>query len=139
MTPVRLTDDTADAVAGATHFVLGGNRVGLAIAEQLQANGHAAAVVDETYDSRAVPGVAGDPTDPSLLAAAGLASAEVAIAGTASDARNLLIAHLVRAQFEVPRVLLLVSDPERLDSLAATGHEPVCVTTALAGAVTQQV
>jgi len=139
-TSLRSTDGTSsDAVAPATHFVLGGEHLGLAIAERLQADGHAVTAVDEAYDSAEIPGVEGSPTDVALLAELGLETASSVIVGTRSDARNLLVAQLVRVHFDVPRIVVLVHDPERVAPLAEAGHHPLCVTTALSETVTERV
>lgn len=136
---IRATDDSsAEVLPRASHFVLGGGQVGLAIATRLRDAGHAAAVVDEGYDAADVPGVAGSPTDVALLAESGLETASTVIAATRSDARNFLIAQLVCAHFDAPRVVVLTHDPDRHSPLAAAGHEPLCVPTALSEAVTEQ-
>lgn len=139
LTSLRPTDSSpADSSPRASHFVLGGDHVGLAIAERLQADGNAVTVVDDGYDAADVPGVAGCPTDVELLAESGLEAASTVIVATRSDARNFLVAQLVRAHFDVPRVVILTHDPDRLSSLAAAGHEPFCVPTALSEAVTER-
>jgi trk system potassium uptake protein TrkA len=111
--------------------VLGGEHVGLSIAERLQADGHAVTVIDERYGSADVPGIEGSPTDVALLTEAGLETASSAIVSTGSDARNFLIAQLVSVNFDVPRIVVLVHDPERVPLLAEAGYEPFCVPTAL--------
>ena len=122
-----------------THFVLGGGRVGATVAERLQADGHAVTVVDETHDHGDVLTVEGTPADLDVLAASGLEGAASAVVGTRSDPRNVLIAQLLRVHFDVPRVIVLVRDPERRSSLVAAGHEPLCVTTALSESVGERV
>jgi len=139
MTSIRPTDTAPlDAGERASHFVLGGERLGQAIAEQLDADGHTVTVVDETPRAGTVPGIEGSPTDVDILAESGLNGADVVIVGTQSDARNLLVAQLVRVHFDVGRIVVLVTDPERYPVLAEAGHEPLCVTTAVARAVTEQ-
>ncbi len=140
MTSIRHTENVSpDDTAQSTHFVLGGEHVALAIAERLQTSGHAVTVVDETYDSEAVPGIEGNPTDVELLTDSGVDGPSAVIVGTRSDSRNLLIAQLVRAHFDIPRTVVLVNDPERLSLLAEAGHEPLCVTTLLSETVTERV
>jgi len=129
---------SSDDAAENTHFVLGGEHVALAVAERLQTDGHAVTVVDETYDSDDVPGVKGPPTDVALLGDSGVDEASTVVVGTRSDSRNLLIARLVRAHFDVARTVVLVNDPERLSLLAEAGHEPVCVTSLVSEAVRDQ-
>ncbi|AUV82470.1 potassium transporter TrkA [Salinigranum rubrum] len=118
-----------------THYILGGDHVGVAIAEQLEANGHRIAIVDESYDSHDIPGFVGDPSAPDALSESGVGAASTVVVATRSDRRNLLIAQLVRARFDVPRVITLVNDPDRLSLFVDAGHEPFCVTTALSETV----
>lgn len=132
-------DTSSDTDSRATHFVLGGRHVALAIAERLQTAGHAVIVVDEGYDATTVPGIDGSPTDLELLSESGMETASTVIAGTQSDARNFLIAQLVRARFDVPRIVVLVNDPEKESPLAEAGHEAFCVTTAVSESVTAAV
>jgi trk system potassium uptake protein TrkA len=95
--------------------------------------------VSESYESPESSGLRGDPTDVLALEAAGVADASTVVVATRSDRRNLLIAQLVRTRFDVPRVVVLVNVPERLEPLAEAGHEPVCVTSALADVLTESV
>jgi Trk K+ transport system NAD-binding subunit len=125
------TGAASDAGDRATHFVLGGAHLGVAIAERLRADGHAVAVVDERSDPADVPVTRASPTDVERLTEAGLETASSVTVATRSDARNVLVAQLVRVHFDVPRTLVLVHDPERVPLLAEAGHEPVCVSTAL--------
>jgi trk system potassium uptake protein TrkA len=131
-------DDSADTVGQERHFVLGGGRTGVAIAEQLQTDGHPVTVVDEECAATDVPAVEGTPTDLDHLTEAELETASTVIVVTQSDAQNFLIAQLVRTHFDIPRIIVLVNDPERLDPLAKAGHEPLCVPSALSETVTEK-
>ncbi|SFR51529.1 NAD-binding protein [Halogeometricum limi] len=140
MTPARANGGTSShEIRAATHYVLGGAHLGTAVAERLQAAGHRVAIVDESYESSDVPGFAGDPAIPDVLAASGVADADVVVVAARSDRRSLLIAQLVRARFDVPRVVALVDKPERTSLFADAGHEPLCVTSAVSAAVGESV
>jgi len=134
-----MTDSHSSDVTDITHCVLGDDQLGIAIADRLHADGTPVAVVNERYESEAVPSTVGELTDRTLLAAAGVDGAETVIVGTRSDRRNLLLAQLVRSRFDVPRVVALVADPDRCDLFADAGHEPFCVTTALSEQVIETV
>lgn len=127
------------AVTDATHYVLGGAHVGTAVAERLVATDRRVAIVDETYEANGIPGIAGDPADVAVLSAAGLDGASTAVVATRSDRRTLLVAQLVRTRFDTTRIVALVEDPDRLPLFEDAGHEPFCVTTALAGALDEAV
>lgn len=126
--------DSYTEAGEATHYILGGAHVGIEIAEQLQAAGHRVAVVDDSYESSDIPGFTGDPATVDVLVRSGVDSASTVVVATHSDHRNLLIAQLVRARFDVPRVIVFVHDPDRASLFADAGHEPFCVTTALGAA-----
>jgi len=129
MTETRSTDP--ETATEPSHVVLGDTRSGV-IARRLRADGHATAVVSETHEQG--DGV----TDPGTLADAGVGDAATVIVTTRSDSRNLLVAQLVRAHFDVPRLLVLVNDPDRTAALAEAGHEPVCVASAVSESVVKE-
>jgi trk system potassium uptake protein TrkA len=135
MIPLRTKGtDPSSETQEATHYILGGATVGIALAKQLQAAGHRVAIVDDSYDSPEIPGFEGDPATVDVLVESGVETAATVIAATGSDRRNLLIAQLVRTRFDVPRVVAFVHDPDRIPLFEDAGHEPFCVTTALAEA-----
>lgn len=136
MIPIPATrGESSSEQTEATHYVLGGAHVGIAIAEQLQAAGHRVAVVDDAYEPREIPGYAGDPTEFDILSDSGLGAASTVVVASRSDRRNFFIAQLVRSRFDVSRVIPFVHHPDRACAFADAGHEPFCVTTALAEAV----
>lgn len=136
MKPNLVTGNEPPNDAGETeYYVLGGGPVGEAVAERLSADGHTTTIVDESYDSSELPGREGDPADIQTLKEAGLSDGATVIVATRRDRRNLLIAQLVRAHFDVSRILVLVNVPNRYDVLVEAGHEPVCATTVLSDAL----
>ncbi len=136
---MRSSNDARADPHTATHYVLGGDRVGTAIAERLHTGGHHVAVVDDAYEPAKVPGIAGDPASVDVLARSGIDSGSTVLVVTPSDRRNLLIAQLVRARFDVQRVIARVNDPDRVPVFADAGHEPFCATTTLAEAAGEAV
>jgi trk system potassium uptake protein TrkA len=136
MIPIRDSGDhSPDETEEITHYILGGTNVGIAIAERLHAAGHGVAIVDESHEPGDIPGVSGDPAAAEVLSESGIEAASTVVVATGLDRRNLLVAQLVRARFDVPRVVAFVNDPDRLPLFAEAGHEPFCVTTALSEAV----
>jgi trk system potassium uptake protein TrkA len=124
-------DESPAPEAPPDYCVLGGDHLGAAVARRLDEQGHTVSLVDETRVPEAVPARQGDPADVDLLAEAGVAHASAVVVATREDSRNLLVAQLVSAHFDVPEVLVLVNVPERCDLVADVGHEPVCATAAL--------
>lgn len=100
-------------------LVVGGGRVGGALALRLEAAGHRAIVLESqaarVEDLVAIlpEGVvfAGDGTDPSVLEGVGIRTVDAVAAVTGNDARNLLIAALARFEFAVPRTIARIVDP----------------------------
>lgn len=125
-------NDASNGTQEVTHYILGGTYVGIRIAEQLQAAGHRVAIVDDSYESNDIPGFDGDPAAVDVLVESGVETGSTVIVVTGSDRRNLLVARLVRARFDVQRVIAFVYNPERVSLFADAGLEPFCVTTALA-------
>jgi Trk K+ transport system NAD-binding subunit len=134
----RSSEQRTDERSSPDHYVLGGGPVGETVARRLRSEGETVAFVDETADP-AAGDVRGDPSDVSTLERTDVGDASTAVVTGSSDRRNLLIAQLVATNFDVPRVLVRVNDPDRADVLGAAGHEPVCAASAFAGVVTEDV
>jgi trk system potassium uptake protein len=100
-------------------LVVGGGRVGAALATLLLGSGHQVDIVELQAERASeltdeLPGArvsVGDGTDPSVLEAAGIRRADVLVAVTGEDARNLVVGSLARAEFGVPRTIARVVDP----------------------------
>jgi Trk K+ transport system NAD-binding subunit len=129
-------DDSADGTA--EYVVLGDGRLGVSIARRLRAAGHTVGLVDERRDATGLPGVTGRPDDRRVLERAGLTDRTTVVVATPRDRRNLLIAGLVRAHFDVADCLVLVNNPDRVEAVAAADHEALCVTSELSAVVTDR-
>jgi len=140
MIPIRFNESSQSKRAkDATHYILGDDHVGIAIAEQLPTNGQRVATVNESHKSDDVPGFVGDPSAIDVLSEAGVGTASTVLVATRSDRRNLLIAQLIRTRFDVSRIITFVNEPDRIPLFAEAGHEPFCVTSALSQAVGEAV
>jgi trk system potassium uptake protein TrkA len=100
-------------------IIAGGGRTGSHLAALLLSQGHEVRLVEWRPDTltslhRELPTEVifeGDPTDPSVLVAAGIERANVIAAVTANDADNLVIASLGRFHFNVRRIIGRVNNP----------------------------
>jgi trk system potassium uptake protein TrkA len=102
-------------------LVVGGGRVGTALATLLRDSGNTVTIFDEhpsvlarlrdAFGSEHVR--AGGFTNPGALEAAGARAVDVVAATTADDACNLVITCLARFHFGVPRTVARIVDPAR--------------------------
>jgi trk system potassium uptake protein TrkA len=100
-------------------IIAGGGRTGSHLATRLLSQGHEVRLVEARADTlvnlhRELPTEAlfeGDPTDPATLVAAGIQTAHVVAAVTASDPDNLIITSLARFQYHVRRIIGRVNNP----------------------------
>ena len=98
-------------------IIVGGGRVGRALATRLERRGEFVVIVDRDDDAIEATREAGftvhegDGTDPSVLKAAGAAEAKILVAATSTDDANLLISQLARTTFGIDRVFARVNDP----------------------------
>ncbi|MFB6280804.1 MAG: NAD-binding protein [Haloferacaceae archaeon] len=137
----KLIDPTdAPGTGEANVYVLGGGSTGVAVARRLRAEDRSVALIDAASASATgVPTRRADPTDPAALADAGVEDAPTVVVATPSDSRNLLVAQLAVARFDVDRVVVRANCPTRRRALADAGHDTVCGTTAVADAMVDRV
>ena len=101
-------------------IIVGGGQVGSYLATLLLAGGHKVHVIDERPEvlakmHRELPTECifeGDGADVELLRLAGIKHAEVVAAVTGSDETNLMVTHLARFEFRVPRIIGRVNSPK---------------------------
>ena len=117
-------------------LVVGGGKVGNALARTLATEGYDAALVEkdekiarriaEELDQVLV--IAGDGCDPARLEDAGIARAQVVAAVTGDDEDNLIICELARDTFNVPRVIARVNNPRNETTFQKLGIDAVSST-----------
>jgi len=103
-------------------MIVGGGRVGRALAERLEDRGEEVLIIDS--DRRTVTDLRedgfsvrhGDGTHPEMLESVGADRAKVVAAATADDDVNLLIGQLARNTFGVERVVARVNHPSNVDA-----------------------
>lgn len=129
------TEAPSTDAENAEYYVLGGQRVGASVAEELHAQGRDVYLIDDYLAESSIPGQQADPRDVRALDAADLSSDSTVLVATACDSQNLLLAQLVRTRFDAQRVVVRANSPDRIDLFPDAGHEPVCATTALTDAL----
>jgi trk system potassium uptake protein len=122
--------------------IVGCGRVGAVIAESLDAAGDDVLVLDTqtrafdrlpaTFGGRAIRG---DGTDEDVLRRAGAENADLFLALTEGDNRNIISAQLAAEVLGAKRVVAKVNDPLRATAYADLGIATLCRTNLMADAV----
>lgn len=122
--------------------IVGCGRVGAVLAEAYDAAGHQVVVLDlssRVFDR--LPGefrgraVRGDGTDEDTLRRAGAADADIFLALTEGDNRNVMAAQVATEKLGIPRVVAKINDPVRAAAYADLGIATLCRTTMQANAI----
>ena len=118
--------------------IMGCGRTGSWLANLLDAAGHSVTVMDvETYIRRLLPdfkgkAVIGNGIEQEALKKAGIEQAEIFIAVTQGDNRNIMAAQIAKHIFNVPRVICRIYDPLRQEIYQTLGLETISPTTIFA-------
>ncbi len=122
--------------------IVGCGRVGASAAEIWDAAGHEVIVLDMSNraferlpSSFGGTAVRGDGTDEDVLRRSGAEGAEVFLALTEGDNRNVMAAQLAVEAFEVPQVIAKINDPVRATAYAELGIATLCRTGLMVDAV----
>ena len=115
--------------------IMGCGRVGAQFASLLDAEGHDVTVLDNnSYSFRRLPhtfsGTAlfGQGLDQEVLKRAGIEDADVFVALTQGDNRNIMAAQIAKHIFNVPRVVCRIYDPLREELYNTLGIEALSPT-----------
>jgi trk system potassium uptake protein TrkA len=116
-------------------LIMGCGRVGARLASLLDEDGHEVTVLDnDTYSFRRLPpsfsGTAlfGNGIDEEALKKAGIEDADVFVALTQGDNRNVMACQIAKHVFKVPRVVCRIYDPLREEMYSALGLETISPT-----------
>lgn len=125
-------------------IIIGCGRVGAETAARLDERGDHVTVID--IDPRAfekLPSgysgitIRGNGGDEDILRGAEAEMAEIVMALTEGDNRNVMAAQLAKHVFGVPRVIAKINDPLRAEAYRTLGLETICRTTILSEALVQ--
>jgi trk system potassium uptake protein TrkA len=116
-------------------IIMGCGRVGARLASLLDESGHDVTVLDiDTYSFRRLPpsfgGTAlfGNGIDQEALKRAGIEEADVFVALTQGDNRNVMSCQIAKHVYNVPRVVCRIYDPLREEMYSALGLETISPT-----------
>jgi len=126
-------------------IIVGGGRVGRALATRLENRGEFVVIVeqDESEIERArEEGFTvhrGDATDAETLADAGAGDAKMVIAATGDDDCNLLVCQLSRSKFGVERIFARVNEPDNVEAFDTIDATAIDVSTATAFTIDNEI
>jgi trk system potassium uptake protein TrkA len=123
-------------------LIVGCGRVGSAVAKRALAGGHEVSVMDRdplsherldrdqisTWEDAGGRFTVGTALEIDGLIEAGIEQADVFLAATSGDNTNLVISQVAQRRFEVPRVVVRVSDPARAAWYSQQGLQTICPT-----------
>ncbi len=120
--------------------IVGCGRVGSRLAMRLAIQGHSITILDENREAflrlgTSFPGltIQGSGLEVAVLERSHTDQAEIVLALTGGDNRNLMVAQLARHKFGVQRVVARLHDPIRAAKFHEMGVETLCTTTVLEG------
>jgi trk system potassium uptake protein TrkA len=126
--------------------IMGCGRTGSWLANILDAAGHSVTVMDvDAYSFRRLSpdfkgkALVGNGIDQEALKKAGIEEAEVFIAVTQGDNRNIMAAQMAKHIFNVPRVICRIYDPLRQEIYQTLGLETISPTTIFADMLKKRV
>ena len=126
--------------------IMGCGRTGSWLANLLDAAGHSVTVMDvETYSFRRLSpdfkgkAIVGNGIEQEALKKAGIEEAEIFIAVTQGDNRNIMAAQIAKHIFNVPRVICRIYDPLRQEIFQTLGLETLSPTTIFADILKKRV
>ena len=116
-------------------LIMGCGRVGAQLAGLLDRDGHSVTILDiEAYSFRRLPAtfkgtaLVGNGLDQEVLKRAGIEDAEIFIALTQGDNRNVMACQVAKHIFRVPRVICRIYDPLRNELYSSLGLETLSPT-----------
>lgn len=119
--------------------IMGCGRVGARLAGLLDIEGHNVTILDtDAYSFRRLSSdfsgtaLVGNGTDEEALKKAGIEEADVFVALTQGDNRNIMAAQIAKHIFNVPRVVCRIYDPLRRELFNSLGIEAFSPTTIFA-------
>ena len=126
--------------------IMGCGRVGAQIASLLEQDGHEITVLDtDAYSFRRLPpdfggtALLGNGMDEEVLRRAGIEEADIFVAMTQGDNRNVMAAQIAKHIFNVPRVISRIYDPLRQEMYDTLGIEAFSPTTIFAELVKEKI
>ena len=126
-------------------IIVGGGRVGRALADRLEARGENVVIVEddetqvEAIRNDGFAAIIGDGTDTDILREAGAKNAKTVVAATGDDDTNLLVAQLASTNFEIEDVIARANNPDNVEAFEDLGVRTISSSMAVAWAIDNQI
>ncbi|WP_181685068.1 NAD-binding protein [Halorhabdus salina] len=126
-------------------IIVGGGRVGRALADRLEARGENIVIIEddetqvEAIRNDGFTAVIGDGTDTDVLREAGAGNAKTIVAATGDDDTNLLVAQLASTNFEIEDVIARANNPDNVEAFEDLGVRTISSSLAVAWAIDNQI
>jgi len=126
-------------------IIVGGGRVGRALADRLEDRGENIVIIEEDEESVEQTRNAGytvengDGTDTDVLRSAGADNAKIVVAATGDDDANLLVAQLASSKFDVENVIARANNPDNVEAFEDLGVRTISSAMATAWAIDNQI
>lgn len=122
--------------------ILGCGRVGSTLARLMYRDGHAVTIIDLQSEAFRRLGtkykgqrIVGNGIDEDVLRRAGIEGADIFVAVSQGDNRNIMAAQIARHVFGVEKVIARIYDPIRADRYRQLGIVTLCTTTIASGLI----
>jgi trk system potassium uptake protein TrkA len=126
--------------------IVGCSRLGARLAGTMDREGHSVTIIDvDSTAFRRLPSsfsgstVIGTGIDEDILLSAGTDTADVFIAATNGDNRNIMATQLAKHAFNVDQVLCRIYDPVRAETYRSLGIDTICPTVQVANLFLQAI
>ena len=126
-------------------IIVGGGKVGRALAERLEDRGENVVIIEndedvvETARNDGYQTVMGDGTDTDVLREAGAGNAKTVVAATGDDDANLLVAQLSSSKFDVENIIARANNPDNVEAFEDLGVRTIDSGMATAWAIDNQI
>jgi Trk K+ transport system NAD-binding subunit len=126
-------------------IIVGGGRVGRALAERLEARGENIVIVENRQEiaqlvrNSGFTAVMGDGTDTDVLREAGADGAKTVVAATGDDDANLLVSQLADSKFDVETIIARANNPDNVEAFEDLGIQTISAPLATAWAIDNQI